>query len=66
MQVVINGRQEELDILVTMGDLLRSLELVPERVAVELNGELVKRDRYDTTRLADGDRIEIVTFVGGG
>ncbi|MFH0983120.1 MAG: sulfur carrier protein ThiS [Planctomycetota bacterium] len=66
MQVVINGRQEDLDNLKTLGDLFRARQVVPQRVAVELNGELVTRNQYDATRLADGDRLEIVTFVGGG
>ena len=66
MRVLINGRQEEIGKLSTLGDLLRSRNIVPQRVAVERNGELVARDHYDTTPLVEGDHLEIVTFVGGG
>jgi thiamine biosynthesis protein ThiS len=38
----------------------------PDRVAVELNRDLVPRDRWQATRLTDGDKLEIVHFVGGG
>jgi sulfur carrier protein len=66
MQAVINGLPEDIGTLVTLGDLLRAREIVPQRVAVELNGGLVSRERYDATTLAEGDHLEIVTFVGGG
>jgi thiamine biosynthesis protein ThiS len=46
-------------------ELLAELELPQERIAVELNRELLPRDRFDRP-LAAGDRLEIVTFVGGG
>lgn len=66
MHLVINGRQEDIPGPETMGDLLRTLDIAAQRVAVELNGELVTRDRYEATHLSEGDRLEIVTFVGGG
>jgi thiamine biosynthesis protein ThiS len=47
-------------------DLLRELGIPPLRVAVERNEELVPRTEYDATLLQDDDRLEIVTFVGGG
>jgi sulfur carrier protein len=65
MRLVINGQSEEIDVE-TMHDLLNSLDLARQRVAVEINGELVTRGAYASTRLSEGDRIEIVTFVGGG
>jgi thiamine biosynthesis protein ThiS len=46
--------------------LLRLLDLAESRVAVERNRALVRKADYADTALADGDRIEIVTFVGGG
>ena len=49
----------------TVRDLLAQLGLPAERIAVELNRELLARDRFDR-RLEAGDRLEIVTFVGGG
>jgi sulfur carrier protein len=50
----------------TLAALIESLAMKPDRVAVELNREIVPRDRWATTLLKDGDRLEIVHFVGGG
>jgi len=50
----------------TIADLVRELELVPEKVAVERNGEIVPRSTLAQAALAEGDRLEIVHFVGGG
>lgn len=66
MKLTINGTGREAGDLQTVADLLRTLELPAVRVAVELNGELVARDRHADTPLAEGDCLEIVTFVGGG
>lgn len=65
MQIVVNGEQKEMGPLSVLG-LLESLEIDPRRVAVELNLEIVPKPDYATTVLQDGDRIEIVQFVGGG
>lgn len=66
MQVTINGETR----VARQGDsvetLLQSVGLVPQKVAVERNGEIVPRSRYAMTMLADGDRLEVVQFVGGG
>ncbi len=50
----------------TIAALVRELELVPEKVAVERNGEIVPRSTLEDAPLADGDKLEIVHFVGGG
>jgi len=50
----------------TLAALVESLEMKPDRVAVELNRDIVSRDRWSETLLKDGDRLEIVHFVGGG
>jgi len=50
----------------TLAALIESLSMKPDRVAVELNREIVPRDRWSRTPLKDGDRLEIVHFVGGG
>jgi thiamine biosynthesis protein ThiS len=50
----------------TLAALVESLAMKPDRVAVELNREIVPRDRWPETLLHDGDRLEIVHFVGGG
>ncbi len=66
MQVAVNGQERQLVSGTTVADLLRQLDLQPIRVAVEINMNLVTRSTFDNTVISDGDRIEIVTFVGGG
>ena len=63
--IVVNGEQKEIGPLSVLG-LLEMLEIDPRRVAVELNLEILPKPDYATTALEDGDRIEIVQFVGGG
>ena len=50
----------------TLAALIESLAMKSDRVAVELNRDIVPRDRWPQTQLKDGDRLEIVHFVGGG
>jgi thiamine biosynthesis protein ThiS len=50
----------------TLGALVEGLGMKPDRVAIELNREIVPRDEWPQTPLRDGDRLEIVHFVGGG
>jgi sulfur carrier protein len=50
----------------TISELLKELKIEPGRVAVEVNLRIVKKVDYPTFRLNDGDKIEIVNFVGGG
>lgn len=66
MKVELNGKTTELDGTRTVGDLLRSRDLKFHLVAVEHNGEILPREKYDEQELSDGDRLEIVHFVGGG
>lgn len=66
MTVTVNGREEQVEPGTTVLEYLTGLSLDPQRVAVELNLEIVKRDRFGDTPLHDGDRVEIVQFVGGG
>lgn len=66
MRITVNGKPEELDRPLTLADLVREHDLTPERVAVEVNRELVRRADFGRTSLAEGDVVEIVTFVGGG
>ena len=66
MRVELNGEPEELDEGTTLSTLIERLSLAPERVAVELNRNVVRRADWPATRLKDGDRVEIVHFVGGG
>lgn len=66
MEIVVNGDRREMSPGSTVASLLRELSLPSTRVAVERNREIVRKTEYDATALASGDRIEIVTFVGGG
>jgi len=63
--IIVNGEQKEVGPLSVLG-LLEMLVIDPRRVAVELNLEILPKADYETTTLQDGDRIEIVHFVGGG
>ena len=66
MQATVNGERTELPDGLTVAGLLRHLGVRAERVAVERNGAVVKRARHGEEKLAPGDVLEIVTFVGGG
>jgi len=66
MQITVNGDARTVDDNVTVADLVQQFKLTPERVAVEVNERLVRRVQYGDTRLSAGDRVEIVTLVGGG
>ena len=66
MRVVINGKQEEFSAGTTVARLLEDRGTAPQKVAVEVNRELVTRSTFAQTVLNDGDQVEIVTFVGGG
>lgn len=64
--VTVNGEEKELAPDAKVTDLLTLLQLKPERLAVELNRRIVRRAAWEQTTLAEGDRVEIVHFVGGG
>ncbi|HEX4068137.1 MAG TPA: sulfur carrier protein ThiS [Acidobacteriaceae bacterium] len=69
MNLVINGRPRSFDELAAgamLADLLTTLGLKQDRVAVEHNGTIVSRPAWATTPIAEGDTFEIVHFVGGG
>jgi sulfur carrier protein len=69
MKLQINGEERDFSdapSLFTLAALVESLGIKADRVAVELNRDIVPRDRWAETRLTDGDRLEVVHFVGGG
>ncbi len=66
LEVEVNGDRREVAEGSTVSTLLEELGLHPRGVAVEYNGEILKRAHFQDTRLAHGDRIEIVRFVQGG
>ena len=66
IEIVLNGGRASLPAGCSVAELVESLGLSPEAVAVERNERLVRRGEHASTRLAEGDRIELVTLVGGG
>ncbi|MFN3566133.1 MAG: sulfur carrier protein ThiS [Burkholderiaceae bacterium] len=66
ISVIVNGAPLTLAAGATVADVLARMEAAGRRVAVERNGEIVPKSRHRETRLADGDRLEIVIAVGGG
>jgi len=66
MRVVVNGQDRTLEPPMTVGALVASYRFNPKHVAVEVNEELVPRRLFESTPLGEGDRVEIVTLVGGG
>ena len=66
MQLIVNGEQKNYPNVTTLAQLLVELGMKGDRVAVELNRDIVPRAQWDETPLRDGDRLEIVHFVGGG
>jgi sulfur carrier protein len=69
MQLVLNGQARDFPELTPgcpLQDLITNLGLKGDRVAVELNGNIVSRGEWPSAALAEGDRLEVVHFVGGG
>ena len=66
MKIYVNGETKEIDREVTLVELLKNFSLPQERVAVELNKEVVRKKDWENIRVKDADKIEIVHFVGGG
>jgi thiamine biosynthesis protein ThiS len=69
MHIVINGQGREIAELTgspTVADLVSALGLKSDRVAIEQNGDIVPRGDWGTASVSDGDKFEIVHFVGGG
>ena len=66
MNLTLNGEQRGFSNAHTVSELLEELGLEAKKIAIELNLEIVPRSKYQETQLNDGDRIEIVQFVGGG
>ena len=66
MTLQINGEQREFPDGLTVAALVARLGMKPDRVAVELNLEIVPRSKWEATTLKNGDKLEVVHFVGGG
>ncbi|MES2368887.1 sulfur carrier protein ThiS [Thiobacillus thioparus] len=66
IELLINGESRSFPAPLTLSQLVESLDLAGKRIAIEKNGEIVPRSQHADTRLASGDRLEIVVAVGGG
>ena len=66
MEIVVNGQPQQVPTGCQLSGVLRHLEIDPSRVALELNGVIVKKHLWDTTPVCAGAQLEIVRFVGGG
>jgi sulfur carrier protein len=66
MKVQINGESRDFQSSLLLSTLIEQLGMKPDRVAVELNRNIVPRSQWADTPVAEGDRLEIVQFVGGG
>ncbi len=66
MQIIVNGESQERDYPLTVTSLLETLDLRSEQVAVEVNLKILDRSDFETWNLEEGDKIEILSFIGGG
>lgn len=66
MKILLNGEEREVADEITLPQLLESLSLAKERIAIELNTVVVRKRDWDSTLVKEGDRVEVVHFVGGG
>ena len=66
MTITLNGDIHELPGPLTIEALLRTLDIDPRRVAVEVNLNVIKKPAYETLVIGEGDEVEVVNFVGGG
>ena len=67
MQIKINGEVKELEKELNVTELLQTQDVkMPEMVSVELNGEIIDRDDFDTTVVKENDEVEFLYFMGGG
>jgi thiamine biosynthesis protein ThiS len=66
LKIVLNGKAREVAQNTTIASLLKVLGINPERVAVEVNLQIVDRANFKTTSFKEGDKVEVIGFVGGG
>ncbi len=66
MKIILNGKETTINAHTTLTELVSQTCKNPQHVIVELNEKIVKSDRWTATPLQDADKVELVTFVGGG
>ena len=65
-KIQLNGDPYEINGQTNLNELLNKLKIQKNKVAIEVNGEIVQKDKYQNLVLAKGDKVEIVHFIGGG
>ena len=66
MNIIINGQEKQFKDATTLGNILKELSLEGKVMAAAVNMDIVKQDSWDTHILKDGDKVELLDFVGGG
>lgn len=66
MKIILNGQEVELTESLSVQELLEKYELNLVQIVVEINLNIIARDEYDKTFLSDNDKIEVISFMGGG
>ncbi len=66
MEILINGEKKQLSQTLSLSELLTHFSLPAERIAIELNREVVRRKDWGNIKVAEGDKLEVIHFVGGG
>ena len=66
MNITCNGEQQTVDNNISLNDLVLSLDLNPQSLVAEVNGKIIEHLQFPAQKLQDGDRVELIRFVGGG
>lgn len=66
VKITVNGIDQEVPPDTSISQLLVRLNIPPERISVEINLDVIRREAYDHSHLKDGDQVEIISFFGGG
>jgi len=66
MNILCNGNIREISPNTTLASLIKELQLNPDTVVAECDGRIIQRDEYDTLVLQEGNKLELIRFVGGG
>ena len=65
-KIQLNGDPYEINVQTNLNELLNKLKIQKNKVAIEVNGEIVQKDKYESLVLSKDDKVEIVHFIGGG
>ena len=66
VKITVNGNEVEIERSMSVEEMLDCVDVPPNYLAVEINGDVVPREHYTSVDVNDGDRVEVVTLVGGG